>query len=148
MPSRVSNVRFRPGKRGVALFELVDDAQRLQVVLEAAVRLHAVVQRVLAGVTERRVAEVVREADRFGERFVQLQRARDGARDLRDFDRVRQPRAVQVAFVIDEHLRLVDQTAERGGMNDAVAVALKFAAQTSAAASACTRPREAASVAA
>ena len=124
MPSRVSNVRFRPGKRRVALFELVDDAQRLQVVLEAAVLAHAVVQRILAGVAERRVAEVVRKADRFGQRFVELQRPRDGAGDLRDFDRVREPRAVQVAFVIDEHLRLVDQAPERGGMDDAIAVAL------------------------
>ena len=79
MPSRVSKVRFSPRKLGVALLELVDDAQRLQVVLEAAVLAHAVVQRVLAGVAERRVAEVVREADRLGQRLVQAQRARDRA---------------------------------------------------------------------
>ena len=53
---------------GVALLELVDDAQRLQVVLEAAVVAHALVERVLARVAERRVAEIVREADGFGER--------------------------------------------------------------------------------
>ena len=134
MPSRVSNVRFEPGKRGVALFELVDDAQRLQIVLEAAVRAHAFVERVLAGVPERRVAEIVREADRFGQRFVELQCARDRAGDLRDFDRVREPRAVQIALVIDEHLRLVDQAAKGGGMDDAIAVALIFAAKSRAAA--------------
>ena len=44
MPSRVSNVRFRPSKARVALLELVDDAQALQVVLEAAVLRHAVVR--------------------------------------------------------------------------------------------------------
>ena len=37
MPSRVSKLRFRPSYCGVALLELVDDAQALQVVLEAAV---------------------------------------------------------------------------------------------------------------
>ena len=67
------------GKLRVALLELVDDAQRLQVVLEAAVLAHAFVERVLAGVAERRVAEVVREADRLGQRLVEAQRTRDGA---------------------------------------------------------------------
>ena len=43
-------------------------------------------------------------------------------------------RAVQIAFVIDEHLRLVFQAAERVGMDDAVAVALEFAAVSAAAA--------------
>ena len=49
-------------------------------------------------------------------------------RDLRHFDRVGDPRAEQVAFVIDEHLRLVGQPPERAGMDDAIAVALEFAA--------------------
>src|SRR5262249_46798711 len=74
----------------IALFEFVDDAQRLQVVLEAAVVAHAVVERVLARVAERRVAEIVREADRLDEILVERQRARDGPRDLRDLERVRE----------------------------------------------------------
>ena len=37
-------------------------------------------------------------------------------------------RAIQVAFVVDEHLRLVDQAAESAGMHDAIAIALVFAA--------------------
>ena len=55
----------------VALLELVHDPQRLQVVLEAAVFAHAVVQHVLARVAEGRVPEVVREADRLGQRLGQ-----------------------------------------------------------------------------
>ena len=47
----------------VALFQQIDDAQALQVVLEAAVLLHAVVQRILAGMAEGRVAEVVGQRD-------------------------------------------------------------------------------------
>ena len=101
----------QPVERGVALLELVDHAQGLQVVLEAAVLAHAFVERILAGVAEGRVAEVVREADRFGQVFVEAQGARDGARDLRHFERMREPGAEQVALVIDEHLGLVD----RGG---------------------------------
>ena len=79
MPSRVSNIRFRPGKIGVLGLELVDDAQRLQVVLEAAVVAHAFVERVLAGMAERRVAEIVRQADRLGQRLVEAERQRHGA---------------------------------------------------------------------
>ena len=120
----------QPGKLGVSLLELVDHAQRLQVVLEAAVLAHAFVERVLPGVTEWRVAEVVREADRLGQRFVEAQRARDGARDLRDLDRVREPRAVKIALVIHEHLRLVDEAPERVRMDDAIAIALEFAAKS------------------
>ena len=53
------------------------------------------------------------------------QRARDGARDLRDLERVRQPRAVVVAGRQHEHLRLVLEPAERLAVHDPVAVALK-----------------------
>ena len=142
MPSRHSNVRFRPAKLGVALFELIDDAQRLQVVLEAAVLAHARVQRILAGVPKGRVPEIVRQADRLGERFIDAQCARDGARDLRDLDRMRHARAVQIAFVIHEHLRLVDQAAEGVGMDDAIAVALELACGIRGCGSGCRRPRD------
>ncbi len=58
-----------------------------------------------------------------------FKRRRDGARDLRDFHGVRQAGAVQIAFVIDEHLGLVDQAPKGVRMNDAIAVALVFAAE-------------------
>ena len=114
---------------GVAVLQLIDHAQALQVVLEAAVRGHAVVERVLPGVAEGRVAEVVREGDGFGQVLVELQRAGDGARQLRDLDRMREPGAEQVAFVVEEHLRLVDEPAKSGRVDDAVAVALKVVAR-------------------
>ena len=53
------------------------------------------------------------------------QRLGERARDLRDLDRVGQARAEMVALVVDEHLRLVGEAAEGGGMDDAVAVALE-----------------------
>ena len=49
--------------------------------------------------------------------------------DLRHFERMREARAVQVALVVHEHLGLVDEAAERVGMDDAVAVALELAAE-------------------
>jgi hypothetical protein len=42
---------------------------------------------------------------------------------------VGQPRAEQVALVIDEHLGLVFEPAERSRMDDAVAVALELGAR-------------------
>ena len=98
------------------------------------------------GVAERRVAEVVGQADGLGQHLVELERARDGARDLRDLERMRQAGAVQVALVVDEDLGLVHQPAERGGMHDAVAVALVFGPVGRRAAPAWRRPRDCAVV--
>ena len=54
----------------------------------AETALHHLGKRPLTGVAERRVSEVVRQRDRFGKVFVQIQRPRDAARDLRNFQRV------------------------------------------------------------
>ena len=102
--------------------------KRLGVVVEAAERLHRGVQRLLAGMAERRVAEIVGERHRLAEILVEPQRAADGAGDLRHLQRMGQPRAVVIALVIDEDLRLVLQPPERRRMDDAVAVALERAA--------------------
>ena len=83
------------------------------------------VERLLPGVPERRVADVVADRDRLGEILVQAQRPRDAARDARRLERVREPRAEVVALGIDEDLRLVAQTAERLRVDDPVAVALE-----------------------
>lgn len=111
------------------LLEFVDHDEALQIVFEAPMLAHAFVERVLAGVAKRRVAEVVRERDGFDEVFVDAQIARHGPRNLRDFQAVREPCTKQVALVIDEHLRLVFEAPKRGGVNDAVPVALKLGAR-------------------
>ena len=105
------------------VLEHVDDAQALLVVVEPA--RHQVAQHALAGVAERRVAQVVPERDRFGQLLVQVQHLGDGPRDLRHLERVRQPRAVVIAGRREEDLRLVLQAAERLAVDDPVAVALK-----------------------
>src|SRR5882762_2448337 len=62
------------GKIEIALFELIDDAQGMQIVIEmAAVHAHQLVELSLAGVTKRRMADVVDERKRFGELRVQAQ---------------------------------------------------------------------------
>lgn len=125
--------QVQPVVIGVALFERVDHAQALQVVLEAGMRrvgrAQAIVQRVLARVAEGRVAEVVRQRDGLDEVFVQPQLARDRAAELRHLQRMRQARAEQVAFVVQEDLRLVDEAPEGRAVDDAVAVALEVVAR-------------------
>ena len=111
--------------------EALDDAQRVLVVTKAAAAAlaHHLVERLLAGVAERRVPEVVAEPDRLDEILVQAQRAGDAARDAGRLERVREARAEVVAFRVDEDLRLVAEPAERLRMDDAVAVALERRAQ-------------------
>ena len=112
------------GEFGVAGFEQFADAQRLRVVVESAVIAEAFVEHVFARVAEGRVAKVVGDSERFDEIFVEPQGAGDGAGDRRDFQRVREPRAMVVAHLAGEDLRLVAQAAEGGAVQDAVAVAL------------------------
>ena len=121
--------QIQPVEGRVTLFQLVDHTQALQVVLEAAVLRHASVQRVLACMAEGRMPQVMRQRNRFHQVLVQPQRTCDRSSQLRDFQRVGHPGAEQVPFMVEEHLRLVDQPAERGGMDDAVAVALELGAR-------------------
>ena len=114
---------IEPVEGGIAALELGDDAQRLRVVIEAAEAAERFVERALAGMPERRMAEVVRQRQRLGEVLVEAERARQRAGDLGDFQRVGEPGAVVVALVVDEHLGLVRQPPEGAGMDDAVAVA-------------------------
>ena len=81
-------------------------------------------QRLLAGMAEGRVAEIVRQRHRLGQILVQRQHPRDRARDLGHLERMGQPGAVIVAFVLHEDLGLVLETAKGGRMDDPVAVAL------------------------
>lgn len=70
------------------MLQLLDDAQRLAVVFKAAVILHGRIERILAGVAERRVAEIVGQRDSFGQILMQSHRAADRAGDLGHLDRV------------------------------------------------------------
>ncbi len=90
-------------------------------------------QRILAGVAERRVAEIVGEAQRLGQILVEPERPGDRPADLGDFDAVGEPDPEMVAVGRDEDLGLVAQAAEGDRMDDPVAVALKDVARARAA---------------
>ena len=79
-PRKVQTVEF-----SIAVFELGHDAQRLGVVIETEEAFHASIKRVFACVAERRVAEVMRQCQCFGEVFVEPQHAADRTGDLGDF---------------------------------------------------------------
>jgi len=121
--------QIEPTEIRVAVLELVDHPQRLQIVLEAAIGAHASVQRVLPGMAERCVPQIVRKADRLRERLVEPKRMGNGAGDLCDLDGMGDSRAIEVALVVDEHLRLVHEAPESIGMDDPVAVALVLSPQ-------------------
>ena len=120
-----------------AVLDALDDAQALLVVAVeqraariavgvgarlASVARQAARERLLPRMAERRVPEIVPERDRLGEVL-------DGARDLRDLERVGQAGAVVVAFRGEEDLGLVREAPERFGVEDLVAVALEIVAQ-------------------
>ena len=52
---------------------------------------------------KRRVPDIVSQRQRFGEIFIQAEGARDRAGNLHNLKRVRETRAVVIAFVIDEN---------------------------------------------
>ena len=67
--------KIQPAKRRIALLEPRDDAQRVQVVVEAeAVRPQGAVERLFAGMAEGRMPDVVRQRQRLGQLRIQPQR--------------------------------------------------------------------------
>ena len=68
----------------------------------------------------------VTKSRRLGQILVKPKGARDDPRDLRNLQGVRQTCAIMVACRCHKNLCLVHQAAEGLGMNDAVAVSLKF----------------------
>jgi hypothetical protein len=124
LPGQVEAVKF-----GIAPLQARDHAQRLRVVIEAAICGERRIERLLAGMPERAVPEIMGERHGLGEVLVQRQGARRGARDLRDLERVGEAAAEVVALVAYEHLGFVLEAAKRRAVHDAIAIALERAAQ-------------------
>ena len=82
-------------------------------------------QGALARVAKRRVPQVVTHGNGLGQRLVEAQGTRDGARDLRDLQGVGQAGAVVIARGREKHLRLAGQATERFRVQDAIAIMLE-----------------------
>jgi hypothetical protein len=108
---------------GVGPFECSHHPQRLCVVIEAARGGKAPIERALTGMTEGRMAEIVRERQRLGQILIEAERTGERASDLGDLEGVGQPSAEVIALVKDEDLSLVREPPECGRMDDAIAVA-------------------------
>src|ERR1700722_9669367 len=81
--------QVQAAKGGVALFEIFDDAQSVQVMVEEESMLaHDGVERLLTRMTERRMAQIVDQSERLGQIHVEVESAGDRACDLRYFDGV------------------------------------------------------------
>ena len=96
---------------------------------EETMRAHDAVERLLAGVAERRMSHIVRQSEGFGEVDIQAERASDGARDLRDFNGVGEAITKVIRVAAGEDLRLIAEAPECARMNDAIAVALEVVAE-------------------
>ena len=85
--------------------------------------LHALVEGALACVAERRMTQIVGQRDRLAELLIEPEAMGDAARHLGHFDGMREPRAKQVALVIDKQLGLVLQPSKGGAVDDPFPVA-------------------------
>src|SRR3954452_2659859 len=113
-------------KGDIALLEDSDNAQRVQVVIEAqAMRLHGFVECALTRVAERWMADIVHQRKRLGEITIQAQRGGDRAGKLGHFDGVGKAAPVVVRVAMRKYLRLPGKPAKGPRMNDAGAVALE-----------------------
>jgi hypothetical protein len=119
---------IEPVEIEIALFEIDDDPQALHIVVETAPAPDAMVQRILSRMAEGRMAEIMGQRQCLGQIFVEAERPGEAARNLGDFQRVGQPCAVVVALLGHDDLGFQRQAPERGGVQDAVAVALEVAA--------------------
>jgi hypothetical protein len=93
----------------VTAFERRHHSQRLRIVIKSTTGGETAVERALASVAERRVAEIMRKGQRFRQIFVEAERASERARNLRHFQRMREAGAEVVALMEDENLRLIGE---------------------------------------
>ncbi len=114
----------KSGELEIPMFELLDDAQRVKVVIECgAICLHQLVQLAFTGMTERRMANVVNQSESLGKFGIEAESGGYGSRDLRDFERVREAIAEMIGITGGENLRFGLKPAKSTRVNDAVAVA-------------------------
>src|ERR1700693_4454465 len=88
----------------IAALQAGDHRERLGIMVEAAMGSEALVERTLAGMAERRMAEVMGQRTGFRQVLVEAESARDRSGDLGDFERMGEPGAIMIAFMEHEYL--------------------------------------------
>src|SRR6202040_2229178 len=91
----------------VTLFELLNDAKCMQIVVEPAAMLaHSLVELLFTGMTEGRMPDIADQGQRLREIRIEPQRTGNCASDLRNFQRVREAIAKMMGEAGGENLRL------------------------------------------
>src|SRR5579863_909751 len=115
--------QIEPRKVQIALLELLDNMQRVQIVVEMVAMLaHSQVELPLACVSKWRMPNVVYQRQSLHQIAVQSQRARNRAANLRHFQCVREPVAKMIGKARGENLCLGFQPAKCPRMHHTVAV--------------------------
>src|SRR5258708_25723403 len=110
--------KIQARKIQIALLELFDNAQRVQIVIErTAVGMHERVQLPLSGVTKRGMADVVYQREGFGKLGVEPQGGGYLSGNLRHFQRVGQTIPAVVGQTRGEDLRLAFHASYGSGCN-------------------------------
>lgn len=122
--------QVQPFVIGIGTLQAHQHPQRVGVMVETAVPGHGIRQGILARMAEGRVTDIMREAERLGQILVKAKGPGDYAADLRHLETMGQAGTVMIPIRRDEDLCLPAQPAESDGMDDAVAVTLKFAARS------------------
>ena len=104
------------------MFEIIHDAKRLNVVFKTAVIAQQSIQSLFTGMAERRMTQIVRQRDRFGQQRVDTDSHREHPGEAGDFQRMGQSRAVVISLRIDEHLRFVLKSAKGGATGHATPI--------------------------
>jgi len=111
---------------GIALLEVFDDAQGVQVVVEAeAMTAKTCVQRTLTGVAEGRVADVVNQGEGLGEVFIEAESVGGGAGDLRNLHGMGEAAAEVIRSATGEDLCLTRESTEGTRLDDPLPVTLE-----------------------
>ena len=88
------------------MFKTGKNPKRLFIVIKPAVIFHGIGKFSLACMTERRMAEIMRQRYRLSQIVIKSQLTADGTGNLRHFKRMGQPSAEIITFMIDKHLGL------------------------------------------
>jgi hypothetical protein len=89
---------------------------------------HRPVESFFSRVAKRRMPDIVNQPQSFGQVIVEPKLGSDGARNLRNFERVGQAVSKMVRIAARENLRLRLKTSKSARMNDAVPVSLEVIA--------------------
>jgi hypothetical protein len=118
--------QIQPAMRRVPLLKVIDDAQRMNVMVEtAAMPLQALVKSALPGVSERRMSDVMNQCQRLGQIFLQPERSCNRPSNLRNFNGMSQSATKVIRRAAGKNLRLPRKPPKGASLHNPLPVPLK-----------------------